>query len=87
MSELDNKGMKKASHHSLEAFYRVYNDQTGEHFSIGPDADGLEMVEIMFVDANSKIGTRLQFNEEQLPLIIRALQMKLDEYKMIKGLL
>jgi hypothetical protein len=32
--------------HSIERFIRIYNDDTGDYFQVGPDSDGLELVEL-----------------------------------------
>lgn len=32
--------------HSLEVFMRIYDDDTGDYYQIGPDGDGLDLVQL-----------------------------------------
>lgn len=39
--------------HSLEVFMRVYDDDTGDYYQIGPDGDGLDLIQL---SAHEKSG-------------------------------
>ena len=70
--------MSTSSKFSTEIVHRVYNDTTGEYIEVGPDADGINHIEIRFVDVNGKIGNRLCGPPEQMRLVAEAL-LKLTE--------
>jgi len=60
--------------HGLETHQRIYNDVTGDYINIGPDADGLDMIEIAHVEDGKMSSNRVVVTDEQLPLLIQALQ-------------
>ena len=64
--------------YSLECRYRIFNDDTGERIEIGDDPEGLGMTEIVWVDELGKRGTNIVFTEEALPLLIEALNNRLE---------
>lgn len=59
----------------LEVFRRIQNNVTGEYIQIGPDADGLGLIEI--IDSSNK--TRLVFHKNQITHLINALEGVLTE--------
>lgn len=60
--------------YSLEKMFQIWNDRTGERIEIGPDRDGLDLIEIRFYAVDSKQPTFIIFNQEQVPLLIQALR-------------
>ncbi len=63
--------------HSLEIVYRVCNDNTGEAIEVGPDPDGLGLVEIRSLTDDGQVGARFCVTQDALPLLIAALQRSL----------
>ena len=60
--------------YSLETVYYVCNDDTGEVIELGPDGDGLDLVEIRVRDPQTKkVTDRVVFGPEALPHLIDAL--------------
>ena len=59
---------------TLERFYRVWNNNTGESWTIGPDGDGLDMIEIAYKDETGKKGPYLLFTKAQAYLISVAIR-------------
>ena len=56
--------------YTLERVIKVYDDSTGGHFYVGPDADGLDCVEVRSVDERGKIETRIFLGPPALALLI-----------------
>jgi len=77
MNHLDNKNI--APTYSIDTVYQIWNDKTGERIEIGPDPDGLDLVEIR---CYSPTGERPQqfvtLNKEQATLVLAALQRTLS---------
>lgn len=48
-----------AQRYTVDRVVRVYDNREGSHFYVGPDADGLDMVEVRDVDAGNHIDARL----------------------------
>lgn len=69
--------------YSIEKSYRVYNDSTGEYVRIGPDADGLDLVDIWSCDKDDNIessgNARISMPLEQAKLVADALNKYLAE--------
>lgn len=63
-----------AMRYELEQVMEIWNNDTGEHIAVGPDRDGLDMIEIRYYTAGGIIEHRIMFAKEQLPLVISALQ-------------
>ncbi len=63
--------------YSLEIVYKVCNDDTGEVIEVGPDPDGLRLVEIRSLTDDGELGGNICVTEEALPLLIDALQRSL----------
>jgi hypothetical protein len=57
---------------SLETIRRVYNDETGEHIEVGPDADTGDLLEIRQIEGGKIIG-RIVGQPEQMRLVAEAL--------------
>lgn len=41
--------------YTVEQPIQIWNDKTGDRYEIGPDLDGLDLVEIRFYDNNGKL--------------------------------
>lgn len=59
--------------YSMEKVYEIWNDETGERIDIGPDRDGLDLIEIRSVNGDGKIAARVSFAKEAASLICQAL--------------
>jgi len=58
---------------SLEQMFQIWDDGTGECIEVGPDRDGLGLIEIRYRLANGQIGNRIVMPKEQARLVVRAL--------------
>lgn len=62
----------------LEMMFEVWNPD-GWHYEIGPDRDGLDMIEIRYYDNTKQLSThRLSFPKEDAKLIALAINKLLD---------
>jgi len=59
---------------TLEAQFVIWFDTTGERITVGDDQDGLDMTEIQFVRDDGTKGDAIRFGDEQVPMLIEALQ-------------
>jgi hypothetical protein len=62
---------------SLETVQEVWDDSTGERVEIGPDRDGLDLIEIRYRNPEGKIGARISMTKEQAALVGKALMRAL----------
>lgn len=65
--------------YSVEIVHKIWNDDGGEHVSVGPDRDGLGMVEIIDVASGGEMGPSLSFPPELARLIAQAMIKCVDE--------
>lgn len=65
--------------YSVDDIKRIYDEQSGEYIEVGQDLEGLGLFEIRSYN-DEKLITSITFDDEQLELIINALQ----EIKAIK---
>jgi hypothetical protein len=63
---------------SMELLYQIWDDNTGEHIEVGPDRDGLDLLEIRQYNKEGNVGDRVTITRGQGRLIAEALQ-KLTE--------
>jgi hypothetical protein len=68
----------KVEKFELETHHRIYNNNTGDYISVGPDRDGLELIEVRSVQVDGQEET-ICMNEEQAKLVLRALNLLLME--------
>lgn len=61
--------------YSIEIMREVWDDASGDHIEVGPDRDGLGMVELRY----GKDGQRMSFPPEMAYLIARAITACADE--------
>lgn len=69
--------------YSLETLREVWDDRDGQHIEIGPDRDGLDMVELRDVAPDGKIDARMSFTVEAAALVARAMLACVDELKAV----
>lgn len=65
--------------YSVEVVRQIWDDDDGEHFDVGPDRDGLNLVEIRCYNPDGKIVERLSCPAEQARLVARAMLLCADE--------
>lgn len=63
---------------SLDTLFRIFDDTTGDYLEIGPDADGLDLVELRSYSLNPNtgkfdIGDRVTVHPNSIDLLIQAL--------------
>ena len=60
---------------SMETKHEIWDDDHGSCVEVGPDRDGLDLVEIRQKDETGKIEARMSFPKEQAALISKALAL------------
>jgi hypothetical protein len=58
--------------YSMESVTYIYNDETGDKVYVGPDGDGLGLVEIRS-SAYERVEARIAFTPEQAVLVAKAI--------------
>lgn len=56
-----------------EHVIKVWDDDNGTHVYVGPDADGLELVELRYVDEDGEIGARISMPSDQAIKVAEAI--------------
>ena len=68
---------------TLESHYRIYNDDCGYYFTVRPDSDGLDMIEIAYHESDEKVSVsdvRLPpMTKDEALLLIGALTKMINE--------
>jgi hypothetical protein len=59
--------------YTIERVIKVYDDGSGEYVYIGPDADGLDMVELRACGEGGRITSRMAMTKEQALLVAKAI--------------
>ena len=59
--------------YSKKMLFKIYNDDTGEKTEVGPDSDGLDLIEIIQYTDDNKISSRIVMTPEQAKLVSEAL--------------
>ena len=59
--------------YSMETQYEIWDDQSGDHIEVGPDRDGLDLIEIRYF-CDDKCNHRITMDKEQATLVQKALQ-------------
>jgi hypothetical protein len=57
----------------LESLYEIW-DERGGRIEVGPDRDGLSLIEIRVRDESGKLGSCITLESEQAKLVVFALQ-------------
>jgi hypothetical protein len=65
---------------SREIVHKIYDDETGEHIEVGPDADTGDLLEIRQVE-QGKILARIVGHPQQLRLLAESILMLTEESK------
>lgn len=60
--------------YTTELIRKIWNDKDGYSIEVGPDADGLDLVEIRCRDDQGKIYARLVMTPEQARLVADAVR-------------
>lgn len=63
--------------YSFETKYEIWNDKTGYCIEVGPDRDGLDLIEIRSRDSHGHIDARFTMTRGQAVLIAKALNLLL----------
>jgi len=63
----------------LETLRKIWNNKTGEHFEVGPDRDGLGIVEVRLKLADGKIIERLGMSKPAAKLVADAIYKAIKE--------
>ncbi len=64
--------------YTLETQMQIWSNESGERIEVGPDRDGLGLLEIRYVDEDGKISNRITLDGEQVPLLIKALHFMMQ---------
>jgi hypothetical protein len=59
--------------YTVERVIKIWDDQSGEHLYVGPDADGFKCVELRNVDSEGKIIHRFMMIPEEAVLAAEAI--------------
>jgi hypothetical protein len=60
--------------YTIERVIKVYDDDNGEYVYVGPDGDGLDMVELRAYTEGNRITSRLAMTKEQALLVAKAIK-------------
>ena len=71
--------MAKSSKYSTEVVREIWNDDTGERVCVGPDRDGLDLLEIRQMTDDGKVGQRIIFTPDQARIVAAAMLECADE--------
>lgn len=71
--------MEKTMSNSVERVIKIWDDNSGCHFYVGQDGDGLGLPEIRFVDSDGEICDRMTFSKEQAVLVAKAILELFEE--------
>lgn len=58
--------------YEMETMYEIW-DERGDKLEVGPDRDGLGLIEIREKRSNGEFGARLVLERDQAKLLLRAL--------------
>jgi len=61
------------SNYELETVREIWDNKTGGRFEVGPDRDGLDLVEIRGKDSRDIIEQRIVMQPEEAKLVAEAL--------------
>ena len=72
--------MSKEPKYEMEAVYEVWDNKSGEHFAVGPDRDGLGLIEVRYFQPEKlECVSRLTFTPEQATMISSALDKVVND--------
>lgn len=58
---------------TVERVIKIWRDQYGEHIYVGPDADGLNCVELRDIDSDGKISHRFMMIRQEAVLVAKSI--------------
>ena len=67
--------------YSLDVKQEIWNDKTRECISVGPDMDGLDLVEILKKDSEGKSDSQMLFTLEEAELLAIAVEATVQHLK------
>lgn len=84
---MDSKKEKKMADtkFEMETMREIWTNGEVEHYEVGPDRDGLQLVEIRYREQGGKIGERMSFPPELARLISDAMAKCADELEKKRG--
>lgn len=59
--------------YTMELVRKIWNDKSGESLEVGPDSDGLDLVEVRSRDDQGKIQNRFAMTPEMAKLVSDAI--------------
>jgi len=62
-----------AETYTVETVRKVYDDSCGDHIYVGPDAEGLDLVELRYVDSKGVISSRISIPKPLALLVAEAM--------------
>lgn len=68
----------KDEKYTLDVVHQIWNDNTGERLEIGPDRDGLDLIEIRSYDDMSKVTQMITLTRGQLEQLHAAIGKQLS---------
>lgn len=73
----------KEEAYTKETVRQVWDDQNGDRIEVGPDRDGLGLVEIRYVDPDGKCGNSVSMTVEQARLVQEAFAEYLETFRQV----
>ena len=64
---------------TMETVREIWDDKHGSRVDVGPDRDGLNLVELRCVSDDGKMGDRIVMKPEQARLVAEAIRLCADE--------
>lgn len=65
--------------YSLEKVNQIWDNELGDRIEVGPDRDGLDLIEIRYVNPDGEVQQGITLRGEQVNMVIEALK----DYKMV----
>lgn len=66
---------------TIETVYKIWDDESGERIEVGPDRDGLELIEIRYYNQKGECTRDIAFTPEQAGMVQTALGRLLTQEK------
>lgn len=64
---------EKLTSYTLEHKFEIWNDKTGERIEIGPDRDGLDLIEIRNFSDDGQVGQSITMTKDEACLLRMAI--------------
>ena len=59
--------------YTLEHSIKVWDNRHGDHVYVGPDADGLDLVDLRYVNGDGRISARITIPREMVVMVSKAI--------------